>query len=284
MSANSLLSSNSCHVKISWWLSWMQLVEPWLNMESFKMLFVKWRIYLKNVVLEQTKSLENPSSCHFSFLNDRFLGLDWTLKLLSALSKRQRSALVSLFQKWLPALCSSKLDSRPVGLRTAAAAVRSLQTEMHLHRNAAKITQKEGERKKKKRKRKHRSIWRKISHHYRLKRLGIKVASSHTAVRRIENVVLSLNTTPHRSHNRVRCSPPQKGSSAKVKSEREKKSLYHHKENHLIDSNVARFTGIEPPKKKQNSSWQNLKHNFFFFYFKEKAADNNQASLLKKEA
>lgn len=126
----------------------MQLVDSWLNMESFKMLFVKWRICLKNVVLQRTKYLENPCSSHFSCLSDRSLGLDWILKLLSALSKRQRSALYPLPQKWFPALCSSKLDSRPVGLRTAAAAVRSLQTEMHLHRNATKITQKEGEEKK----------------------------------------------------------------------------------------------------------------------------------------
>lgn len=144
--------------------------------------------------------------------------------------KRQRSALFSLPQKWFPAPRSSKLDGRPVGLQTAAAAVRSLQTEMHLHRNATKITQKEGEKKKKSGKGsiapfggKSATITGSNVSASKWPPHILQFAVSMVPVLAQTKVVLSLNTTPHRRHNSVRCSLPQKGSSAKVKSERKKK-------------------------------------------------------------
>lgn len=235
----------------------MQLVEPWLNAESFKMLFVKWRIYLKNVVLQQTKYLENPCSCHFSCLNDHFLGL-WSCfqhcpkgRDLHSSPFLRNDFLHCARASWT----ADQLDYERRQLLSARCRRRCTYIGMWLKSLKR--------RERKKRKRKHRSIWRKISHHYRLKRSGSKrpphilqFAVLMVLVLVQTKVVLSLNTTPHRSHNRVRCSLPQKGSSAKVKSERKKISLSPQREpfNRLKRGQIYRYR-----TSKKNASRLNLK-------------------------
>lgn len=161
-----------------------------------------------------TKYLEKPCSCHFSGLNDH---LTFQAEICTLLPFSEMISCTVLEQ------AGQQLD-----YKTAAAAVRSLQTEMHLHRNAAKITQKEGEKKNGKGSiapfgGKSATITGSNVSGSKWPPHILQFAVSMVPVLVRTKVVLSLNTTLHRSHNRVRCSLPQKGSSAKVKSGSKKK-------------------------------------------------------------